>query len=129
MNWLPIESGKSSWLYSGNDKQDLERRCIGHLRGDFGRSGKEFWTSWFDHELILKTEEFREEFNEVVNELRDGLLSDFYTMYKESRTGLLLERDEYGLCSESDHFIYCLRCIPRKGDYNFYIYCYDKGVN
>ena len=54
MVWKPLEAEKLDWLYSGNHEEDLERGCIGHLRGDFGHSGKEFWTGWFDHQPDLK---------------------------------------------------------------------------
>ena len=26
------------------------------------------------------------------------------------------------------YYEYCLRCTPRRGDYNFYLYCYDKSA-
>lgn len=61
LTWKPIESDKRDWLYSARDKQDAERSCIGHLRGDFGRDDNEFWTSWFDHQIGLKTVSFRDE--------------------------------------------------------------------
>ena len=64
-------------LYAYNQSSQLEGQtgCIGHLRGDFG-AGKEFYTSWFDHRREYKTDEFKAEFDEVVNTLRekDGLL-------------------------------------------------------
>ena len=64
-------------LYAYNQSSQLEGQtgCIGHLRGDFG-GGQEFYTSWFDHRREYKTDEFKAEFDEVVNTLRekDGLL-------------------------------------------------------
>ena len=31
-----------------------------------------------------------------------------------------------GFSIHTKNYQYMLRCIPRKGDYNFYLYCYDK---
>lgn len=129
LTWKPIESDKQDWLYSARDKQDAERGCIGHLRGDFGRDGSEFWTCWFDHQIGLKTISFRDELQAVVNGLREegGLLQSFASMSKQCRNGLPFDAS-YGFHAESQHYEYCLRCMPRRGDYNFYLYCYDKSA-
>ena len=42
---------------------------VGYLRGDFG-SGNEFWTSFFDVNTSLKTEEFKDDLDLVVNSMR-----------------------------------------------------------
>lgn len=52
MKWTPCNDIKM--LYSGNAEHDEAMRCIGHLRGDFGRDGNNFWTSWYDHVASLK---------------------------------------------------------------------------
>ena len=67
--------------YSYTQEKSVQKNtgCIGHLRGDMGRSGEEFYTSWNDHEASLKTETFKSEFNSIVNALR-----------KDERYGLLL---------------------------------------
>lgn len=129
LTWEPIESDKRDWLYSAQGKQDAERGCIGHLRGDFGRDGHEFWTSWFDHQVGLKTAAFRDELQAVVNHLREegGLLQSFASMSKQCRNGLPCDTS-YGFHAESQHYEYSLRCTPRRGDYNFYLYCYDKSA-
>ena len=102
---------------------------MGHLRGDFGKSGGEFWTSWFDHQPDLKSTAFHEELQNVVNALRkqDGLLRNFASMSRGCRDGLACE-DSFGFKAESPHYTYCLRCTPRRGDYNFYLYAYDKDA-
>ena len=125
--WKPIEADKADWLYSGDSEQDLERGCVGHLRGDFGNSGAEFWTSWFDHRPDLKSTVFHDELQNVVNGLRKegGLLRNFAAMSRGCREGLPCD-DSFGFKAESPHYTYCLRCIPRRGDYNFYLYAYDK---
>ena len=90
ITWKPVEAEKADWLYSSHEETDAERGCVGHLRGDFGRSGTEFWTSWFDHSPKLNNEEFRQELQTIVDGLRNegGLLSNFASM----RSSLRLKR-------------------------------------
>ena len=106
--------------------------CIGYLRGDFGH-GEEFYTTWFDHRAEHKTDEFKAEFDKVVNALR-----------AEDGCGLFASRDsmgrfcrdhadvafagnsctEYGFKLKTMEHTYLLRCNPNHGDYNFYLYAY-----
>lgn len=129
ITWKAIEPEKKDWLYSCRAKADVERGCVGHLRGDFGRTGTEFWTSWFDHQSKLKSADFRAELQTVVNSLREkgNLLADFASMNNACRDGTFCN-DSYGFRAESKNYEYCLRCIPRRGDYNFYLYSYDKNA-
>ena len=71
--------------YSYSQSQQLRTQCgsIGHLRGDFGSKGYEFYTTWDDHNTQLKTDFFKSELDEVINALRSdeyGLLKDRYAM-------------------------------------------------
>lgn len=61
-------------IYSYSQGEELEEQtgCIGYLRGDFG-AGQEFYSSWFDHQKEYKDNEFRAEFDEVVNALRERM--------------------------------------------------------
>lgn len=127
LQWVPANEEEAKLLYSDENK-DEDRKCVGHLRCDFGSTGIEFWTSWFDHLPGLKTRRFRDELQIVVNDLRKPgkLLQNFMVMNKECRKGLPVDRNEYGFHAESKCYSYYLRCIPRHGDYNAYIYCYAK---
>ena len=125
--WTPVEEGQQDWLYSGDSAADLERGCVGHLRGDFGHGGREFWSSWFDHQPGLNTDTFSKEFRDVMTGLRsDGhLLKDLATMRRACRQGRPCD-DSFGFHAETPRYEYCLRCNPRQGDYNFYLYVYDR---
>ena len=122
-------------MFSQSEKEDHANGCIGHLRGDFGTDGNEFHTTWWSHQNdVLNTHEFKSDIDRVVNWLREGFapLKDRTTMRRfcELR-GRVLNAEEAILppCGFSVHtknYQYMLRCIPRKGDYNFYLYCYDK---
>ena len=127
--WKPMEPGKRDWMYSSVRETDQEKACVGHLRGDFGRSGAEFWTGWFDHQPQLKDAAFQQELQTTVDDLRgqEGLLRNFASMSRNCRDGLRCD-NSFGFQGESRNHLYCLRCTPRKGDYNFYLYAYDKNV-
>jgi hypothetical protein len=71
--WLPVEADKQNWLYSGRSEADLERGCIGHLRGDFEKGTGELWTTWFDHLDQLKTSEFRDDLQDTILDRRRQL--------------------------------------------------------
>ncbi len=128
--WQPMESERQEWLYSGGKDADLERGCIGHLRGDFDKSTGELWTSWFDHLDKLKTSEFRKDLQDTFKDLRKegGLLSDFATMRKLCTQEASIGDGIYGFRMENSRYEYCLRCTPRRGEYNLYLYCYDKAA-
>ena len=118
------------YAYSQSTQIAGQTGCIGYLRGDFG-SGKEFYTSWFDHRSEYKTDVFKSELDEVVNTLRekDGLLCtrDSMTRFCYQRPESEFEGNycaEYGFKVQTPQHTYMLRCNPNDGDYNFYLYAY-----
>ena len=64
----------------------------------------------------------------MVDGLRNegGLLSNFASMRKSCSYDGALGNGHDGYRAETSQYEYCLRCIPQRGDYNFYLYCYDK---
>lgn len=128
-NTRPEEDG----LFYSETEKDRENACIGHLRGDFGSCGEEFWTSWWEHQNNLKAQAFRDEFDELVNSLREqGLLKSrndmatYCAQHPEAEISSAWQRDSYGFRIETEKHRYYIRCAPCPGDYNFYIYCYSK---
>ena len=81
MTIRPMTEKERAFSYT-QEPEILEKAgCIGHLRGDMGAAGDEFFTSWDDHEAELMTDAFKHEFGSVVNLLRSdaqfgGLLKD-----------------------------------------------------
>ena len=110
----------------------IDSACVGHLRGDFGALGECFYTSWFPHNEVLKTQLVITELDDVVNALRnDGWLSDYSSMQhalaKSPQAVIQTQyRPESAFRAETEYTLFFLRCIPQKGDYNFYLYVYDK---
>lgn len=113
------------YSYSQSSQIEAQTGCIGHLRGDFG-AGQEFFTSWFEHRGEYKTDEFKAEFDEVVNSLREknGLLFSRDSMIRYCRQRPEAEMvgnycTEYGFKLKTVQHTYMLRCNPNYGDYNF----------
>lgn len=127
-----------SYCYTGSQQLDKQAGCIGHLRGDMERRGNGFFTSWEDHCGELKTQAFKDEFDDFINALRfderyDGIfknrssLSRYCYEHKES----VFAEDfipQYGFRVDTPEYAYLLRLNPMQGDYNLYIYCYRREM-
>ena len=131
MNIRPLYQNEVLYTYKTNS-QDVVMRTglIGYLRMDFG-SGKEFHTTWWDEYVNLKTDDFKKEFDNVINSLRENsFLSDLGTMEAFCDTDNVLRypyNDHYyGLRVDTEKYAYLMRLFPYKGDYNMYCYCYIK---
>ena len=122
------------YTYAQSQQLRGQTGSIGHLRGDFDSSGIGFFTTWVDHRKDLKTGEFMNELDDVINVLRSdeyGLLSGRIAMSKFARQYPDSEMKgnyttEYGFRIDTDNHSYLLRCNPTNGDYNFYCFCYKR---
>lgn len=117
--------------FFNNNNAEQSKGLIGYLRGDFGRNGNEFYTSWFDKNEKLNKEPFKTEFNDVMNFLRERLLTDraYMRSFVYGNEQLKLDTSEsnsHGMFVESENYEYDIRTISDSGNYDFYIYCYDK---
>ena len=108
---------------------------IGHIRMDFGRSGKEFWHTWHPRgPQEWNTPVFSDELNSLVDELRkNGPLKDMESMrrYCREHGGAISGGwvQNYGYIAESERYCYYLRCNPVRGDYNVYLTCQAKAYD
>ena len=66
----PLTVPERKYTYAQSSQLQGQTGNIGYLRGDFGSTGKEFYSSWFDNMAYLKTPEFQAELDTVVNALR-----------------------------------------------------------
>lgn len=113
---------------------DVDKACIGHLRGDFGETGTTFYHSWWPHNQHLVTPSFKSELEDVMTGLRrNGLLKDRKTMLARSmrfRTAIIPGegRNTMAFRIETQEHLFYLRCNPNKGEYNFYCYGYNKTM-
>lgn len=126
---MPGAEGSMDMYYSDNEQ---DHRCIGHIRGDFGKSGDEYWASFWEHEGINAAgEDCRDELTALVKALRKNLLKSRKEMrkYIQQHPPLILEAGaimSYGYQVSTEKYDYYIRCSPYPGVYNFYIYIYIK---
>lgn len=129
-----LTEAERKYTYPQSMQLQGQTGCIGYLRGDFGRDGDEFFTTWTDQYERLKTDEFKTELDDVINALRSkeyGLLQNRSAMrrYAAQNTGSAFKGNyctEYCFRVDTEKHAYLLRCNPTRGDYNFYCYCYES---
>lgn len=129
----PLADSEKELFYAMKPEEDAAHGCVGHLRMDFGRTGTEFWSTWWPRgpeELNSLT--FKTEFDSVVNELQRTVLSGMAGMRRFcADNGGYMDggwSPNYGYVIDTERYRYCLRCIPMQGDYNAYLTAYDKQV-
>lgn len=134
IRWFKPCPEDNALFYSQSDEADTASGCIGHLRGDFFHSAA-LQTTWFPHhwDMALNDLGFRRDLERVMF----WLMSDFSPLKSMESVKMFCRRqDEFGLpeqdrgaCGvriETPHYRYMLRCLPQEGDYNAYLYCYNK---
>lgn len=67
----PATKTEQMYCYTQSDQIMGQTGCIGHLRADMGDSGDQFFHDWTSHCERLLTPEFNDEFNQVINHLRE----------------------------------------------------------
>lgn len=120
--------------YTFRQSSQISGQCglIGHLRADMDTDGDGFFSSWFDYRPDLKTDDFKAEFEEVINSLREEgdvlhSRSDLAKYcYSTPQSRMQAEQDYYGVRVNTEKYAYLLRLNPNKGEYNLYCYCYRR---
>ena len=120
------------------DQQTLHSSgCIGHLRVDMDSTGTGFFSSWDTHSPSLKDDAFKSKFDKLIHELRfnedlGGILANRSSMSKfcHAIPGSEITDDgrNFGFRVDTDEYAYMLRLNPNKGEYNAYIYAYDREM-
>lgn len=132
MEIRPLTQVEQKYTYRQGTQVEGQTGNIGYLRGDFGGTGKEFYSTWWDLWECWKTDEFRAGLDEVINELRShesGLLAgrkemqDFIRRFPDS-SFIGNDGTQYGFRVDNGKYAYLFRCCPIKVDYNFYCFCY-----
>ena len=120
--------------YTFSNSMQISMQCglIGHLRADMDSDGNGFFSSWFDFREELKTDEFKDEFDKVINLLREegDILYNRKSLakycYSSPQAKMNNEHDYYGVRVDTQKYAYLCRLNPNKGEYNLYCYCYIK---
>lgn len=130
----PISPQERMYSYSQSSQIESQTGCIGHLRADLGSADDCFFSSWTGHRDDLRTQDFKDEFDEVINALRFDdqygsvlknrrTLSKFCYSYPESSYG---NEREFGFRADTLSYTFMLRLNPNKGEYNLYCYCFKR---
>ena len=131
MDYRVLTEAERKYTFSQSQQLSMQTGLIGYLRADFGSNGNEFWTTWNDFRKDLKTDEFKAEFDDVINGLRDGdVLSGRNDMssycYSTPDSSFNDDRNHYGIRLDTGKYSYLMRFNPNGGEYNLYCYCYQK---
>ena len=132
----PATGPERLYTYAQSHELTMKTGSIGYLRGDFGKSGDQFYTTWFDKITDRKTQPFKDELDQVVNALRDnpdyhGVLAGRSRMmaYCSTQPESAMSGNyttEYAFRVSTENHVYLVRLNPTVGDYNFYVFCYEK---
>ena len=126
------------YVYSQSQQLRAQTGSIGHLRGDFGKSGCEFFCTWEGHIKSYRLDTFGDEFDRFINALRFDTVNDrpfagrnALRLYCKAHPESGFKgnySEEYGFRVDKGQYSFLLRCNPMVGDYNFYVFCYIKKL-
>lgn len=122
------------YCYSQSGQIRSQTGNIGYLRADMDSNGLGFFSTWNGFRDDLKTEAFKNEFDEVINHYRFGdeeaflksrtALTKFCYGHMEAR--IPGDRYEFGFRADTEKYSYMIRLNPGRGEYNLYCYCYRR---
>jgi len=136
MDIRPMMQEEQKYSYTQDQDTMKKAGCIGHLRVDMDTNGTGFYSSWDNHSAEMKTQAFKDEFDDVINALREdpqygGILKNRSSLaaYCRSENDSAFENgQEYGFRVDTEDYAYMLRLNPNPGEYAAYIYAYDKEM-
>lgn len=120
------------YVYRQSQQIGQQTGFVGYLRGDYGESGKQFFTTWFGDREDWNTPEFKHDLQRAIDRLRyeTGQLADRDRLSTlciyETDSAITQDRHWFGFRVDQGDHAFLLKCSPYKGDYNFYVYCYRK---
>ena len=133
----PPRADEKKLFYSApTDVGDEALATVGHLRADFGSSGKDFQSSWNPHNGDrFNTPEFKAALKKFVDGLRKsgGPLKSLSAMRKycaeRGAEAKLEDRGTYGFIAETEdlNYKFALRFTPLPGHHQLYLYAYDMS--
>ena len=72
MDYRIMNPAERKYTFRQSQQISMQTGLIGYLRADFGSTGKEFYSTWNDFRKDLKTDDFKKEFDLVINSYRFG---------------------------------------------------------
>lgn len=132
MESRPMTKDEQKYTFQQSQQISMQTGFIGYLRGDMGSTGDSFYSTWNDFRKDLKTQEFKDEFDTVINTLREkgNVLSSRAAIakycYSTPESDFHDSRNYYGLRVDTEKYAYLCRLNPNQGDYNLYCHCYVR---
>lgn len=104
----PARPEEAGLFYTPHPEEDKRLGTVGHVRMDFGRSGNEFWHTWWPRgPEELNSPVFKAELQEVVDTLRESVLKNRFAMERfcYARGGKISGgwTQNYGYIVETEH--------------------------
>lgn len=127
-----MTEAEDKYTFSQSTQIRMQTGLIGHLRADMDTDGEGFFSSWDDWRTDLKTQEFKDELDAVINSLREegDILHSRKELakrcYQSPHARMKTEQNYYGFRVDTEKYAYLLRVNPNKGEYNLYCYCYVR---
>ena len=128
-----MTEAEDKYSFSQSSQICAQTGLIGYLRADMDTDGNGFFSTWNDWRKDLKTQEFKDEFDEVINSLREegDILHNRSALakycYATPQARMKTDQDYYGVRVDTEKYAYLLRLNPNKGEYNLYCYCYIRN--
>lgn len=133
MDYRIMNPAERKYTFRQSQQISMQTGLIGYLRADFGSTGKEFYSTWNDFRKDLKTDDFKKEFDLVINSYRSGdgefligrsAMTKF--CYEHPESSYEDDRNHYGVRVDTEQYSYLMRLNPNRGEYNLYCYCYQR---
>lgn len=123
-------------LYSASQSMQLKGQtgCVGHLRAGTGMDAQGFLKTWQSHWQDLDTEEFRKEFDSVLNILVDNEQYGGFLKSRDAMRDFCQQHPEsgfddgfaFGFRADTAQYSYLIRLNPYKEEENLSLYCYRR---
>ena len=102
----PARPDETGLFYTPHPEEDRRRGTIGHVRMDFGRSGNEFWHTWWPRgPEELNSPVFKAELQEVVDTMRENVLKSRFSMERFCYKDESVSADELLTIAQRNHSI------------------------
>jgi len=123
---LPLHEERYLFYRLGGEVAE-RHGAIGYLRADFGSSGNEFYSSWFDIQKHLKSQIFKDELDGIINFLRDDGDEPVFAS-RLNLQELCLEYPEVNRFRiRTQDYSYYFRFEPGPKNYDIYCFVYDNS--
>ena len=132
IDFRAMVEAEDKYTFRQSSQISSQTGLIGYLRADMDTDGNGFFSTWNDFREDLKTDEFKQEMNEVIDSLREegDILHDRKALakycYSHPQARMNTDQDYYGVRVDTEKHAYLLRLNPNKGEYNLYAYCYRR---